>query len=255
MRGRKIAIGLFALTISGCTAEEPTAQDSMRWARRFVPYEATWRPEREIPSRPQESPAMVLWELTAFDPGTSPTAEQSARAQAFLEQCYRAALEHGWYDFKQGLADGYQLMLEDRRHYENRAFILDDRVLDPDRPEFLMYYGTPKGKRLSGFMFYVDEARGRGPQLGGNLTIWHYHVWKRKLCLLEGLISVGLADAKGVCKEGLPVHRSPEMMHVWLVDHPDGPFATSMMIEPGVFQRLVVQRNAERPETRVVGDL
>lgn len=247
-------VAAWTLGALGCSGEAPDSIDAPRWARRVVPYEETWRPESEIPAEPQTAPAMVLWELTAFEPGSPPTPEQQASAEALLEDCYRAALEHGWYDFQKGLADGFQLMFEDRRHYENRDFILDDRVLDPERPEFLMYYGTPNGKRLSGFMFYVDEPLGRGPQPGGNLTVWHYHVWKRTLCLLEGLVSLGIADANGFCKQGTPSHRSPEMLHVWLIDHPEGPFTTSMMIEPKLFQRLVEQRNRERPETRVAGD-
>jgi hypothetical protein len=197
---------------------------------------------------------MVLWELTGFEPGTPPTSDQQASARSFVEDCYRAALEHEWYDFKTGLADGYQLMFEDRRHYENREYILDEQVLDPDRPEFFMYYGTPQGKRLSGFMFYVDTPLGRGPQPGGNLTVWHYHVWKRMVCLLDGLVSVGIADTSGRCDQGTPTHRSPEMIHVWLIDHPGGPFTTSMMIEPKLFHSLVAKRNKNRPETMAAAD-
>ncbi len=249
------SIALFALVFAaGCGDDETQPVGEKRWARRVVPYEETWRLESEIPREPQESPQMVLWELTAFEPGTAPTPDQQSRAQTFVADCYRAALEHGWYDFKQGLADGYQLMFEDRRHYENREYILDDSVLDPDRPEFLMYYGTPKGKRLSGFMFYVDTPLGRGPQPGGNLTVWHYHVWKRTLCLLEGLISVGLADQSGRCSAGTPTHRSPEMIHVWLIDHPGGAFTTSMMIEPKLFRSLIAKRNDDRPETKIETD-
>ncbi|MDP6979308.1 MAG: hypothetical protein QF570_12010 [Myxococcota bacterium] len=248
-----VTLAVFDLT--ACAPEAPPETGPPRWARRIVPFENTWRPESEIPAEPQESPAMVLWELTAFEPGSPPTPEQQAAADALLEDCYRAALEHGWYDFEKGLADGFQLMFEDRRHYENREYILDDRVLDPDRPEFLMYYGTPRGKRLSGFMFYTDEPLARGPQPGGNLMIWHYHVWKQTLCLLDGLVSVGVGDSSGRCKDGTPTHRSPEMLHVWLIDHPEGPFTTSMMLEPRLFRRLVEQRNRERPETRVAGDM
>ncbi len=258
MRSCSLVLGVATLFACSEAAELPEA-GAPRWARRVVPAENTWRRESEIPSKPQASPAMVLWELTEFEPGTPPTPEQRAAAAAFLEECYRAATEHGWYDFEKGLADGFQLMFEDRRHYEHREYAFDDRVLDPDRPEFLMYYGTPRGKRLSGFMFYADEPYadepdGRGPQPGGNLMIWHYRVWKRALCLLEGLVSVGIADASGSGKEGTMTHRSPEMLHVWLIDHPEGPFTTSMMLEPRLFHRLVEKRNRERPETRVAGD-
>ncbi|MDE0911868.1 MAG: hypothetical protein OSB60_15510 [Myxococcota bacterium] len=239
--------------LTGCdTAPPPELSD--RWARRVVPFEQTWRRESQIPKKPQKSPKMVLWELSELEPGTTPSAEQEAWAKDFVEACYRAALENGWYDFKKGLGDGYQLMFQDRRHYENREFILDDRVLDAQRPEFLMYYGTPKGKRLSGFMFYVDKPLARGPQPGGNLSIWHYHVWKRALCLRNGLTSVGISDESGGCKEGTPSHRSPEMLHVWLIDHPEGAFTTSMMIEPTLFASLVDQRMKDRPETKVAAD-
>lgn len=252
MTSARVALALVLLCIgTACENEARESAGPDRWARRVVPFETTWRKESEIPSEPQEAPQMVLWELSEFAPGTKPTPEQRARADALVEASYRAALDNGWFDYKKGLADGFQLMFKDRRHYENREFILDDRVLDPNRPEFLMYYGTPQGKRLSGFMFYADTPLGRGPQPGGNLTVWHYHVWKNTMCLLEGLISVGIGDASGVCKEGTPTHRSPEMLHVWLIDHPQGAFTTSMMIEPKLFHSLVEKRDVERPETRV----
>jgi hypothetical protein len=249
-----ISASLGCDVFDGDRHEEQTSKAESRWARRVVPFEKQWRLESQIPRKPQESPQMVLWELTAFEPGTPPSEQQQRDADAFVEACYQAALDHGWYDFKTGLADGYQLMFEDRRHYENREFMLDDRVLDPNRPEFLMYYGTPKGKRLSGFMFYVDKPAARGPQPGGNLTVWHYHVWKRTMCLLEGLISVGIGDEDGACKMGTPTHRSPEMLHVWLIDHPGGAYTTSMMIKPSLFKSLVAKRNIDRPETALESD-
>ena len=67
-----------------------------------------------------------------------------------------------------------------------------------------------------------------GPQPGGPLTLWHYHVWSFRSCLLRGLLVVGLPDESGSCERGVPTHRSPEMLHIWLVDHPLGPFSTSM---------------------------
>lgn len=244
---------VIAMLGPGCAPKEDVSANE-RWARRIVPFEQEWRLESEIPSAPQESPAMVLWEVTDRVPHAQASAEEKKASEALLAACYRAALEHGWYNFEKGLADGYQLMFRDRRHYENRKFILDDHVLDPDRPEFLMYYGTPRGKRLSGFMFYASTPQGRGPQPGGNLTIWHYHIWKQTMCMLQGLISVGIGDDVGTCSYGTPTHRSPEMLHVWLIDHPNGPFTTSMMIAPPLFHNLVQRRNEEKPETRVETD-
>jgi hypothetical protein len=248
------SLGL-ALTPLACSRDASLdgagADESDRWARRFVPYDETWCGASEIPSQPQDSPHMVIWELSEFAPETPPTPEQKAAGDAFLEACYRAALEHGWYDFNEGLADGYRLLFQDRRHYVHDEYVLDGRVLDPERPEFLMYYGTPLGKRLAGFMFYVNEPGDRGPQFAGNDSLWHYHIWKRAKCLLHGLIAVGEADDDGKCEEGIVTHRSPEMLHVWLLDLPTGSFSTSMMVSPEILGDAVAKRSSERPETAI----
>ncbi len=242
---------IVAVLLVACSAEEMPAPDTSepRWARKLVPFEDRWLPESEIPAKPQLTPQMVIWELSRFAPGTPQTSEEQKAAADFLAECYRAAKQHGWYDFQKGLADGFTLMFQDRRHYENRDYILDDRVLDPDRPEFLMYYGTPQGKQLTGFMFYVANQFDRGPQIGGNETIWHYHVWSRVLCTIRGLVSVGLANKQGQCSEGVPIQRSPEMLHVWLLDHPEGRFTTSMMIPMPLMTRLLAKRASELPYT------
>ncbi len=217
-----------------------------RWVRRILPFDPTWRPESVVPAEPQKSPGMVIWEVSNFAPDTPPTAEQRSAADDLVERCYQAAVKNGWLDFAKGLSDGYELLYKDRRHYANWEFIRDGRVFDPERPEFLMYYGTPQGKKLAGFMFYPDTALDRGPQLGGPLTIWHWHVWNQTGCLVEGLLNVGIADENGRCERGTPTNRSPEMVHVWLIDHPDGPFSTNMSIEPAAFQKMVAKRRAER---------
>lgn len=245
----RIMLVLLSTLAFACSSEERAAEidHAPRWTRRFLPFQARWRPESEIPKEPQKTPQMVIWELSRFTPDTPVTAEQQAAAHTLVADCYRAAKEHGWYDFDKGLADGFTLMFQDRRHYENREYMLDDRVLDPDRPEFLMYYGTPQGKQLTGFMFYVANHLDRGPQLGGNETIWHYHVWNSPLCAIRGLVSVGLPNTRGQCDKGIPIHRSPEMMHVWLVDHPEGVFTTSMMIPPQLMSKLLAKRAAALP--------
>ena len=109
-----------------------------------------------------------------------------------------------------------------------------------------MYYGTPQGKKLSGFMFLADTPEGHGPQIAGPLSVWHWHVWTRAGCLLEGLLTVGVVDKDGRCERGIKRHRSAEMIHVWLIDHRDGPFATSMSIPPAEFRELAERRRTER---------
>jgi hypothetical protein len=193
----------------------------------------------EVPPEPQREPAMVIWELDA-DPEREPTPAERAAADALVEQCWQAAERHG--------PAGYRLLHGDKRHYYNEAAIFDDAILDPDRPEFLMYYGTPKGQKLAGMMFYTRRPEERGPQLGGASTRWHYHIWAEPNCLVDGLLSVASAGDDGRCERGTPEHRSPEMIHVWLLEHPEGPFATSMWLRPGQLRALIERDLAPRGE-------
>jgi hypothetical protein len=224
---------LSALLLSGaslgCSREEvPKLQD--RYVRLFRPFQAEWRRESEIPSAPQRYPHMVMWEVSNYRPGSTPTPEQQRAADELVERCRAAAAAHGWYDYAKGLADGFDFT-DDERHYENRANLLDDRILDCDRPEYLMYYPGPNGAHeLVGFMFYARTLSERGPQIGGPLTVWHFHRWSNQICTRDGVIQVDWA-VDGECKQGFAAHRSPEMLHVWLVERAEGPFSTSMYLE------------------------
>ncbi len=151
-------------------AQAPSTQAEARWARRFFPFDPSWRPASEVPTVPQKSPGMVVWEVSRFPEGEAATAAQRESAADFEKRCFEAAVRNGWFDFQKALADGYQIMFGDPVHYANWEFVRDGRVLDPDRPEFLMYYGTPQGKKLSGFMFLSDTPKGHGPQIAGPLS-------------------------------------------------------------------------------------
>ncbi len=228
-----IWIVFYALLLSaaslGCSREDaPNLPD--RYVRRFLPFQAEWKRESEIPSAPQRYPHMVIWEASNYAPGSTPTPAQRRAADQLVERCRAAAVTHGWHDHAKGLADGFDVS-DDQRHYENREFLLDDRILDCDRPEYLMYYPGPEGTRkLVGFMFYARTPTERGPQIGGPLTTWHFHRWSKQVCTVDGVIDVGWA-VDGECEEGVGSHRSPEMLHVWLIDRPKGPFSTSMYLE------------------------
>ena len=223
----------FALLISmqlACSDEAALSGPSdgpSRYAKRFLPTSDAWIPESEVPRTPQAEPHMVIWELSEFEPGVAPTPAQQHAADELAERCRAVAHEKGWFNFQRGLEDGFRLLPGDRRHYYNEAFLFDDRELDCERPEFLMYYGTPKGKILTGMMFYVSEPTGRGEQIGGPLTLWHYHVWNQEMCMRDRMLILSQAQSRS-CEEGIPSFRSPEMLHVWLLDHPEGRFATTM---------------------------
>lgn len=240
-----VCIAAFA----GCDGA-PSQDVPDRHARRFIPFDSDWIPESEMPEEPQESPNQVIWEFTETLDSPGP-AERSA-AQEWLARCYESAQRHGWYDFAKGLADGWERMegrerTRDPYHYRNKEYMLDDRILDPDRPEFLMYYPKPDGTHgLAGFMFITRSLDERGPQFAGRLSIWHYHVWARAQCVERDVVALDFAKRDGSCLRGEPRHRSPEMLHTWLIDHPKGPFATSMILPPKVFVAGLEKRVRER---------
>ena len=178
-----------------------------------------------------------IYELTRY-PDATPNPEQQARADELLRHSLEAAQRNGWFDYEQGLAAGFHLKPTlDVLHYAHDDFLRDDRLLDPERPEFLMYYDTPNGKKLAGVMDLARTLVESGPQIGGPLTIWHYHIWAKPMCWEAG-IPIGEPDRYGACAEGVFSIRSPEMIHVWFMDHPQGPFATAMTLTPDLIEQL-----------------
>ena len=113
-------------------------------------------------------------------------------------------------------------------HFHNGAYHRDGRILDPERPEDLVYFNDGGVMRLVGAMYVMPEAGLAGPQPGGALTTWHAHL---DLCFedrVDGPMIVGRATADRPCPDGSELVPTPEMLHVWLYDNPDGPFATNM---------------------------
>jgi hypothetical protein len=185
---------------------------------------------------------VMLWEVSVYSPGSKPTSEQRRAAENLVERSYQSATRNGWFDFNKAKADGY--VPSDVPHYSNEKYLLDDAILDPERPEFLMYYEMPEGKKLVGYMFLANEPPARGPQIGGPLTVWHYHYSLNEYCFLWGLLIVGQPE-QGRCTRGVPQRRSPEMLHVWLIDHPAGQFSSQMNVTPDAL-RLGLERRLRK---------
>ena len=196
-----------------------------------------WEPMREIDHRALRK-GQETYEVTRF-PNQEPTPEQRRQAEDLVDKSRAAATRHGWFDYDKAAKDGFKRLALDDIHYVNPGYALDDVQLDPDRPEFLLFLDTPAGKRLAAFMFLARGPEDHGAQVGGPMTLWHYHAWADPVCLLERRIVVGLSNASGQCADGVPVTRSPEMMHVWLVKNPGGPFATSMSLTEDMRQELM----------------
>jgi hypothetical protein len=69
-------------------------------------------------------------------------------------------------------------------------------------------------------MYILPSYGYRIPDVGGSLTPWHNH---GDLCFGTGGLIVG-TTANGACPPGSSNIKTPDMLHVWIVDHPDGPF-------------------------------
>ena len=108
-------------------------------------------------------------------------------------------------------------------HYLSRANMTDDRILDPDYPESLVFDTSVTPKRLAAAMFMLNEGDTLAdvPELGGKLTQWHVH---DNLCFAGPRVA-GLTDAQGNCRAGLTKGAATPMIHVWIESHPCGPFA------------------------------
>ncbi len=170
---------------------------------------------------------------TAMPAGGSddePTAQQRAAADDLWRRT-SAALRR-YQDPTVAVAAGYAA--EGIRgadfHADNPAYLKDGRVLDPERPETLVYTRRDDGSVvLLGAMFQTPGLREHGPAVGGPLTVWHAHA---QICF--GLLPpslAGLTSPLGTCPAGaVTVPLTNEMIHVWTVpgaptrfgDLPDG---------------------------------
>ncbi|MEX2292236.1 MAG: hypothetical protein WD691_00495 [Acidimicrobiales bacterium] len=108
-------------------------------------------------------------------------------------------------------------------HYLSAANMSDDRILDPDYPESLVYDTSVTPKRLAAAMFMMNQGDTLAdvPDVGGALTQWHVH---DNLCF-AGTRVAGVTDAEGRCAPGLAKGAETPMIHVWIESHACGPFA------------------------------
>jgi hypothetical protein len=109
-------------------------------------------------------------------------------------------------------------------HLVNEAFLDDDVVLDPDRPESLVYDTSGGGRRLVAAMYMLQRGTPLEdvPDFGGALVQWHTH---EDLCYSPSGYVQGVTDAAGNCPPGQVKPVPTPMVHVWIEPHRCGPFA------------------------------
>jgi hypothetical protein len=166
--------------------------------------------------------AGVIMHLGSDEPPTLAQVEAAAKLAADTK-----ADTARYADYDAALADGYVPdgpKLGVQRHLKNKAYQGDGRILDPSNPELLVY-GTD-GDRfvLLGVAYTMEKAGVRGPEVGGSLTRWHTH----NICFTLTPPGFGLVSPFGNCPIGAVSVTLPEMMHVWTVDNPDGPYADNL---------------------------
>ena len=129
-------------------------------------------------------------------------------------------------------AEGLPIM-----HYVNKSYFTDADILNPAHVQSVIYYNSPRGPVLIGAMYIMPRLGMPGPEIGGSLTVWHHH---DNLCFdrTTGVIvafahdsSANTTEKSGTCPKGSSNSSTPEMLHVWLIDNPDGPFGSDMAPE------------------------
>jgi len=119
-------------------------------------------------------------------------------------------------------------------HWMNQKYVDAGYVMDPQRPQGLVYANTHHGPVLLGAMFQMKGINQFGPDPGGPLTAWHQH---ENICITPFGFEFSLMTPFGNCALGaIDISVSP-MLHVWIVDNPQGgPFAVD--IAPSVVAAL-----------------
>jgi hypothetical protein len=192
-------------------------------------------------------------EISVYPPESEPTTDQVKAADELIVQTTAAAFRHNWFDFQNAAKEGYRY--HDSIHYMSLDNINDGRILDPDRPENLMYYRNENGElKLAGAMYLMPTNDEHGPQVGGPLTVWHYHMSPVPLCWFD-FPTTPNPRLEGPCEIGERNVRSPEMIHVWLVDHPEGVFATRMELPSGTREALQCLSSAPAAQLATEPDL
>ncbi len=133
----------------------------------------------------------------------------------------------GFDDVDRALERGYELWTPPGggpgSHYVNPDYVLDGALLDPARPEALVYAPVGTERVLLGAMYLAPDGS-PAPAPGGCLTRWHTHT---DACIAAGQGIVARPGADGTCPGGSEQRSTMQMLHAWIIDVPD-PFGDAL---------------------------
>lgn len=156
------------------------------------------------------------------------TAEELEAAKALIVATRDATLTR-FPDEAAVVAAGYRSIGDGRfpgtyEHFVHAEYLSDGRELDPEHVESIVLHNTLAGKRVASAMYILELGKTMDdvPDIAGELTVWHDHqnlCWDDSGTRLAGLVVNGRCVPRGTFRA------TPPMLHVWLQEHPCGPFA------------------------------
>jgi len=160
-------------------------------------------------------------------PGVTP-AEQH-RAEKLVRQTI-VSLRRFEYP-SEAVAAGYRSIgdaLAGDEHFVNWSLVDDGHILDPTRPESLVYEVRDGQQQIVAAMYMLPFGSRftDAPNVGGALTQWHVHA---DLCLTnssDDKTLSGFVGVNGTCPAGSSKAGDTPMLHVWVVPNVCGPFAS-----------------------------
>jgi hypothetical protein len=162
------------------------------------------------------------------------TPEQVAAAQKLYDET--AAAIAPYRDWHNAWAAGYRPggpQDMPSTHWMNQGYVDAGYVMDPRRPQGLVYANSKRGPVLLGAMFQMKHIGQFGPDPGGPLTAWHQH---QNICFTPFGVEFSLMTPTATCPLGAIDMSVAPMLHVWIVDNPGGKFAVD--IDSGLVKQI-----------------
>ncbi|MBC5792410.1 MAG: hypothetical protein H8Z69_00055 [Nanohaloarchaea archaeon] len=183
-------------------------------------------------------------------PDENVTENDIREAWKVYDRSFEAARNNGWFDYEEARKDGYRLESTGYHWLDLDRKTRTKKAVSPENPHNLIYYDNPNNesqKILAGFMYHKRlGSTEHGPQFGGPLTVWHFH--PMRTAGYSGFIRkvVSMRDDIADTSEYFDIFspefenledylnktpRTAEMIHVWFIKHPDGPYATEFVVD------------------------